>query len=98
MQNPESELRRIPLLRLSEKGRRSLQRSTTDHPKALFTRRTPAISTLSALLMHLFGQSQRGFSRKFGSEGCHSLSQKFRKKVAHSPHFTPLHPKFIRNS
>jgi len=34
-------------------------------------------------------------SQKFGSEGCYSLSQKFRKKVAHFP---PLHPIFIGNS
>ena len=34
-------------------------------------------------------------SQKFGSEGCYSLSQKFRKKIAHFP---PLHPIFIGNS
>jgi len=42
----------------SEKGRRSLQRSATDHPKVLFALCTPAISTLGALLGYLFGQSQ----------------------------------------
>ena len=32
--------------RLSEKGRRSLQRSTTEHPKALFALRMPVKSML----------------------------------------------------
>ena len=53
--------------RLSEKGRRSLQRSATDHPKALFALRTPPISTLLALIVHLFGQSQKVNSPKFAS-------------------------------
>jgi 2-polyprenyl-6-methoxyphenol hydroxylase-like FAD-dependent oxidoreductase len=53
------ELPRIRLLRLSEKGPRSLQRSPTDHPKALFALHIPAKSTLGASLVHLFGQSQR---------------------------------------
>src|SRR5215217_7867563 len=51
--------------RLSEKGRRSLHSSITDHPKALFAFRISAISTLLALLVHLFGQSQKVNSPKF---------------------------------
>ena len=51
--------------RLSEKRGRSLHSSTTDHTKALFAFRISAISTLLALLVHLFGQSQKGNSRKF---------------------------------
>jgi hypothetical protein len=46
--------------RQSERGRRSLQRSVTDHPKILFALRTPAISTFGALLVHLFGLSLEG--------------------------------------
>ena len=49
-------------MRLSEKDRRSLQRNTTEHPKALFALRIPAKSTLYALRMHLFGQSLYSYS------------------------------------
>ena len=52
------------LERPSEKGRRSLQRSTTGHPKALFALRILAKSTLGALLVNLFGQSQKRNSAK----------------------------------
>src|SRR5215216_363368 len=55
--------------RLSEKGGRSLHSSTTDHPKALFAFRISAISTLLALLVHLFGQSRKGISPKFALRG-----------------------------
>src|SRR5215216_7075435 len=41
------------------------QTSTTEHPKVLFALRISAISTLLALLVHLFGQSQKVNSRKF---------------------------------
>jgi len=45
-----------PSLKLSEKGWRSVQRSLTDRPNALFVLRKPAKSTVGALLEPLFGQ------------------------------------------
>ncbi len=44
------------LEKLSEKGRKGLQRSPTDHPRAHFFPRIPAKFTLGALLVPLFGQ------------------------------------------
>jgi hypothetical protein len=43
------------LEKLSEKGRKGLQRSPTEHPRAHFFLRIPAKSTLGALLVPLFG-------------------------------------------
>jgi hypothetical protein len=43
------------LEKLSEKGRKGLQRSPTDHPRAHFFLRIPAEFTLGALLVPLFG-------------------------------------------
>src|SRR5688572_31428309 len=53
------------LEKLSEKGRRVLQRSPTSHPKALFVLRISAKFTLGAVLEPLFGQFQKGCSAKF---------------------------------
>jgi hypothetical protein len=50
-------LAEFPFQRLSKRGRRSLKRNTTEHPKASFALRIPAKPTLYALRMHLFGQS-----------------------------------------
>jgi hypothetical protein len=45
-----------PFLKLSEKGRRGLQRVPTDHPKTLYVLRILPKSALRVLLKSLFGR------------------------------------------
>jgi hypothetical protein len=53
-------LPRMRLQKLSEKGRRGLQRSSTERPKVQSVLRIAAKSTLGALLAPLFGQFLEG--------------------------------------
>src|SRR3712207_275443 len=53
------------LEKLSEKGRKGLQRSPTDHPRAYFFLPIPAKFTLGALLVPLFGQFRKRNSANF---------------------------------
>jgi hypothetical protein len=53
----------------SEKGRKELQRNTTDHPKGIFVLRIQAKSALRAPLVPLFGRFQKVNSRKFAKGG-----------------------------
>jgi hypothetical protein len=55
----------MPLPKPSEKGRRVLQRSPSEHPKVLFVLRKLAESTLGTLLVPLFGQFLQRLSNKY---------------------------------
>ena len=68
------------LEKLSEKGRKGLQRSPTDHPRAYFFLPIPAKFTLGALLVPLFGQFQKVNSRKLETSGVR-CSRKFGRSM-----------------